>query len=164
MKKSLICLIGGLFMTGCAHLPRGTVQTNLPIFYRNSMTVYNSAGPSVVIIPQSRGSGFVTEYKLGNRNPWCLWLCREKTPIAIAVLAHGQSLTIPLFRNWDDHAVLVPFSLRVFQNGKVVGFYNQCFSVPSNQNAFFEINFTKYDLEALKRGYTGQQCRNYWGW
>lgn len=171
LKIMLLAVVCGL-LSGCAgisaHLPKATLDTNIPFFYRSGITVYNSSSPDIVVIPQSRGDGFVSEYQYGERDPWCLWLCRKKVSATIISVGFGQSAHLPLLMNLNQNTVYTPFSLKVLRkmkNGwRVIGFWNQCFAVPPSQDIYFDLNFSKRELEAMSRGYNGQQCSGYGGW
>lgn len=159
-----ICL--ALILSGCASvgMPKATVYTNIPLFYNSVIKVYNSAGPGVVITPQSRGDGFVAEYRYEEGSWKNLWIFRKKIPTKLVTLANGQSMTLPLYRNTTRYTVQVPFAVAVYERGEFVGFYTQCYQVYPYRDASFQFNFGKKELEALGRGYTGRTCNNYGGW
>ncbi len=156
-----ICL--ALILSGCAsvELPKATVYTNIPFFHQNGITVRNSAGPDVVITPQSRGDGFVAEYRYGKRMWQYLWLCREKIPTRLVTLKHGESITIPLDRNLSDRTVYIPFAVRVEQGGRILGSYSYCVAAHPSQDNNLEFNFGPRELRALKQGNTGYTCRRW---
>lgn len=139
--------------------PKVTVQTNIPFFYRSGITIYNSAGQGVIIIPESRGYGFVAQYrKEKERDPAWLWLRRKRTPVERVVLEYGESFNIPLHKNLTNYTIEVPITLKVIENGEMVGFYNQCYYASPNRDSYFDLNFTKRDLKGLKYGYIGNEC------
>lgn len=167
MKNWLLALFSILALSGCAtvseQMPKVSAQTNIPFFFSSVIKVYNSAGQGVVIVPQSRGDGFVAEYRYGKRMWQYLWLKREQIPTKLVALSFGESITLPLYRNTSQYSVTIPFAVKVLEHGQVVGFYNYCVSVPPYQNASFDFNFGRRELEALKSGNTGSQCNGY-GW
>jgi hypothetical protein len=167
MKNWLLAIIGTSILSGCASVngPKITYRTNIPLFYSSSITVRNSAGPDVVIVPQSRGDGFVAEYQLGKRTFRTLWLVREKIPTKLVELKHGETFTIPLGRNTTDRTVSIPFAVKVIERGKVIGSFSYCLSAYPYQDNVAELNFGPRALRALKQGDTGYQCGNrgyYW--
>ncbi len=154
-------------LSGCASMnsPRVTIVSNIPFFYSSSITVRNSAGPKVVIVPQSRGDGFVAEYKLGKRTFRSLWLFPEKIPTKLVELKHGETLTVPLGRNTSNQTVSIPFAVKVIEDGAVLGSFSYCLSAYPFQDNVAELNFGPRELQELKQGYTGYQCGNrgyYW--
>ena len=162
-----MAVISTVILSGCASLgayvPKATVDTNIPFFYHAVVKVYNSAGQGVVLVPQSRGNGFVAEYRYGKRMWQYLWLCREKIPTKLVTLAHGESMTLPLPLNTGQQAVRIPFAVKVIEKGKVLGFYNACLTIYPGETMSFDFNFGRRELQELKDGYTGNQCnRNYW--
>ena len=166
IKKLLILALISAFSSACATLPEGT-RIKIPnvgnSFFRSKITVYNSAGQSVVVVPFSQGAGFVSEYQLGKRNPLCLWLCREKIPKKIFALCHGQHLTVPLLLNTNgNYSVPVSISLKVYQNNKPLGTYLYCAYVPPGRQISEDLVFDQEKLNALKNGNYGNLCRNYW--
>lgn len=158
--KWLLTAIGLAILSGCAslQLPKVTVYTNIPFFYNSGITVRNSAGAGVVLIPQSRSDGFVAEYKLGKRMWQSLWLFHEKIPTKLVQLKHGETFTIPLYRNLSDRTVYIPFAVKVVEKGKVLGSYSYCVSAYPGQDNNLEFNFGPRELQALKEGYTGYSC------
>lgn len=163
-----INLLGIFALSGCAaSWPKATLSSNIPFFYGGVIQVQNSV-PNTVIIPQSRGDGFVIEVSTGKRSPWCLWLCRERIPIRVATLIIGQSLTLPLYRNTNNQTVYIPFAVKVIEaqrdeeteevQTEIIGFYNECYAVPPYRDSNFTFNFDPPKMEALKRGYTGHGC------
>lgn len=150
-------------LSGCASVqsPKATIYTNIPFFYNSGITVRNSGGEGVVLTPQSRGNGFVAEYKLGKRTSQSLWLFREKIPTKLVELKHGETITLPLDRNNTNRTVYIPFAMKVVENGKVLGSYSYCVTVYPGQDNSLEFNFGPRELENLKRGYTGHSCSSY---
>ncbi len=149
-----------LIFSGCASIeaPKATVYTNIPFFHNSGITVRNSAGPDVVITPQSRGDGFVAEYRYEKGSLKTLWI-PKKIPTKLVTLAHGESVTIPLYRNHTDQTVYVPFAVKVIQGKGVLGSYSYCVAVYPGQDNNLEFNFGPRELQALKQGNTGYPCR-----
>ncbi|GEM_PF-2806263 len=155
--------------SGCTILPKVKFATNIPFFYGGVIEVQNSV-PGTIIIPHSQGQAFVAEYKEGKRSPWCLWLCREKIPTGFIMMQFGEHFALPLYRNISNRTVRIPFSVEVFRVGRdeetgevgtqIIGFYNACYAVPSNQDSNFTFTFDQRKMESLERGHTGQGCGN----
>lgn len=171
MKNLMLAVISMTVMvwvSGCAsvgaHIPRATVYTNVPFLGGyDVIKAYNSAGPTVVLVPQSRGDGFVAEYRYEKGSWKNLWIFRKRIPTKLVTLANGQSMTLPLYRNTTRYAVQIPFAVAVYERGKFIGFYTECYRVYPNRNNSYQFNFGKKELQALKRGYTGRTCNNYGG-
>lgn len=166
VKRLVILGLITFFSSACSTLPKGTV-IKVPntgnSFFRSKITVHNNAGKSVVAVPFSQGAGFISEYQLGKRNPWCFWLCRKKIPKKIFALCHGQHLVIPLLLNTNgSYSVPVSISLKVYQNNKPVGTYLYCVYVPPGRQISEDLVFDQEKLHGLKHGDYGAPCRNYW--
>ncbi|MDP3999459.1 MAG: hypothetical protein Q8P76_02600 [bacterium] len=163
MKKYLLAIALPVIFSGCAALsgtfPKTAISTNIPLFFRAAITTYNSNHPSVEIIPELAGRGYVAEYRDGKRLWHTLWLAKEKIPTKAVTLKGGQSATLPLPLNTGDRGMDVPFVLRVSENGKFIGFYSYCVRIYPSQNTSAEFNFGPRELADLKNGHTGYQCR-----
>src|SRR3989344_8084649 len=151
-----------LLASGCG--TRLLVRTTGFNIHPSQITVFNNAGPSVTVQPFSKGEGFVAEYREGKASPWCLWMCREQIPTKVYVLAHGQHLVIPVRLNNSRYYRDESISLLVRQNGKIVGTYTYCVSIPPSRQVTQDIPFGPYELYELKRGNPGNPCRSRGGW
>lgn len=169
MKLQNFCLsmLFAISLSGCSLMPRATLQGNIPFFYGGVITIYNSAGKNIVLVPQSQNNGFPVEYKYGKRRWYNLGM-REKIVTKVAGIRNGESLVLPIYRNTTRTTVYVPVAVKVLRikNGKtkVLGFYNFCCAVPPNRDSNFDINFGKRELQQLKSGYTGQGCNSCGGY
>ena len=166
IKRLAVMALISVYSSACATLPEGT-RVKVPNagnnFFRSKITVYNNAGQSVVVIPFSQGTGFISEYQLGKRSPWCLWLCRKKIPKKIFALCHGQHLTIPLLLNTNgNYSAPVSISLKVYQNNGPLGTYLYCIYAPPGRQISEDLMFDQEKLNALKHGDYGSPCRNYY--
>lgn len=167
MKKNLLilALISG-FSSACGTLPKGTV-IRVPSntdngFFRSKIAVYNNAGKTVTIIPLFQGQGLIQEYRIGNRNSWCFWLCRKKIATRIFALCHGQHLIIPLLVNTDYYSAPASIVLKVYQDNQPIGTYLQCISIPPGRPVRYDLVFGPEELKRLKSGDSGTPCRSYW--
>ena len=165
MQNWLLATLSLIILSGCASVnsPQVTVNTNIPFFYSSGITVRNSAGSNIVIVPQSLGNGFVAEYKKGKWQWSCL--CYEKIVTKLVELKNGETITLQLYRNTSNRTVRFPFAVKVIERGKVLGSYSYSVSVYPGQDNYLEFNFGPRELRALKQGNTGYQCRNNgFGW
>ncbi|MBI4992401.1 MAG: hypothetical protein HZB99_04255 [Candidatus Harrisonbacteria bacterium] len=140
------------------------VYTNIPFFFNNTIEVQNSAGQQIVIVPKNAEGEFAAEYKYGERIWWTLWIIREKIPTKILGLSHGQHITLPLYYGTSQYTVEVPFSVRVIEDGKVLGFFNDCYSVYPQRSNRFTFHFGREELRRIKRGDPGRLCSNSSRW
>jgi hypothetical protein len=158
------------FASGCTGMmPRGTkiqVPHNGNRLFRSSLTMSNSAGNGVVIVPFTRGEGFVSEYTLEKRKWWCGWLCREKVPTKVFALTYGQQLTVPLLLNTTTYFTYLTVGFKVYQRNQLIGEYLTCVEIPAGQPVHCQRAFDRSHLAAVKRrGSAGATCQsNGWYW
>lgn len=159
MKNLFLAVIGMVIFQGCATLnyPMVSMNTNLSFLKSSggikSVTIRNSAGPDVVLVPQSLGNGFVVKYKEGKRKMKRL-----------LTLKHGESTTVRLYHSTGSrmtYAVYVPFAVLVIVRGEVLGSYSYCIAIHPGQDSYQEINFGRHQLREMKQDFTGYQCQNY---
>ena len=161
IRVALLFIIA-LLASGCG--TRLMVRTTGFNIHPSQITVFNNAGPNVTVQPFSKGEGFVAEYREGKPSPWFLWMRREQIPTKVYVLAHGQHLVIPVRLNNSRYYRDESISLLVRQNGKIVGTYTYCVSIPPSRQVTQDIPFGPYELYELKRGNPGNPCRSRGGW
>lgn len=149
--KRLLIMVAAVAMSGCPATLQGRVSVNsdLPFWFGGTLAIMNSAGDGVEIIPSSRGREFVSEYRHGSRQWYCLWLCREKIPVEILVLANGDNANISIFRNGTGQTIEVPVTLKILRGKRLVGFYNLRVCAYSNRDSFQTINFNEDKLRGL---------------
>jgi len=170
MRNLAFLLALAAFTSGCTGLmPKGSkiqIPHNGNGFFRSSLTMSNAAGQSVVIVPFSRGEGFVSEYTLGKKKWWCGWLCREKIPTKVFALAHGQQLTIPLLLNTTTYYTSLTVGFKVYERKRLIGEYLTCVDVPPGRPMHTQRSFDKSHLAAVKRlGSAGNGCNSgKWYW
>ncbi len=168
-KMAFLCALAA-FASGCTGMmPKGSkiqIPHNGNGFFRSSITMSKSAGKSVVIVPFSRGNGFVSEYKLGKRQWWCGWLCREKIPTKVFALAHGEHLTTPLLLNASTYTEFLTIGFKVYERNRLIGEYLACVDIPPGNPIHAQRSFTKGNLAAVKRlGSAGNPCQSgRWYW
>ena len=169
MKRlGLVLPCFAILTMGCAavsnHSPKVMVYTNIPFFFNNTIEVQNSAGEKVIIIPKNSGGEFAAEYKDGERIWWTLGIIREKIPTKILSLGHGQYVTLPLYHGTSEYTVYAPFSVKVMENGKVLGFFNDCYSIHPRRNNRLTFHFGREELQRVKNGDHGRLCSSSSGW
>lgn len=111
-RPLFLFLLVPMFLIGCtinfAKLPIQGASLYIGPRYGGFIRIYNNAGPDITVVPFSEGDGFLT---------------KQSNEQKIIALKFGENLSIPFYVNNNNCTVYVPLGLKVYKNGKFIGFY-----------------------------------------